>query len=96
MIYMGRNQGMTILHATRPGRLPEPDTQKIKAERRQARNENPRKVTKRGLIRNYLCMGADSPCVQYRACECLDACRYGQKYIEMTGGNRNERLRRTD
>lgn len=37
------------------------------------------------LKRDYLCLCAKSACVKRRACPCLDKCRYGQRYLELTG-----------
>ena len=38
------------------------------------------------LVKNYLCLGEDSDCVRIHKCECLDACRFGQRYLELTCG----------
>ncbi len=38
------------------------------------------------LVKNYLCLGEDSDCVRMHKCECLDACKFGQRYLELTCG----------
>lgn len=42
------------------------------------------------LVRRHLCSGALSECAVKRCCEMLDVCRYGQRYIELTGGDGHE------
>ncbi len=42
------------------------------------------KLSMKSLVRNYLCSGAQSICVATGKCECLDRCRYGQRYVELT------------
>ena len=34
------------------------------------------------LLRNYLCAGEHSACVTRHVCECLNVCRYGQRYLQ--------------
>lgn len=64
-----------IIHAIKPGTIP--DNHKEKEKKEKIINTN-------RLIKSYLCSGADSRCVIYRTCECLDACRYGQQYLKQT------------
>ena len=42
------------------------------------------KLTLDSLVNNYLCCGENSMCVLLKKCECLDVCKYGQRYIELT------------
>lgn len=44
----------------------------------------PETLTLDSLVRNYLCLGEDSDCVRMHKCECLDACKFGQRYLELT------------
>lgn len=40
------------------------------------------KLSQKRLIRHFLCDGENSSCVLYHQCECLQACKYGQRYIQ--------------
>lgn len=71
MIPMDKIRGFPIYHAIKPGDK-EKENKKIK------------KISTNRLIKSYLCSGADSRCVVFRQCECLDACQYGQQYIKQT------------
>jgi len=39
-------------------------------------------LSQKRLIRNYLCDGANSFCVLHHSCECLESCKYGQRYLQ--------------
>ena len=41
------------------------------------------KIGFQSLVKNYLCCGESSMCVILGKCECLDVCRYGQRYLEL-------------
>ena len=41
------------------------------------------KISFNSLVRNYLCCSENSMCVLLGRCECLDVCRYGQRYLEL-------------
>lgn len=43
----------------------------------------PDKLPMDSLVKNYLCCGENSMCVLLNRCECLDVCKYGQRYIEL-------------
>lgn len=64
-----------IIHAIKPGTIPDNHKEKEKKEKI---------INTKRSIRSYLCSGADSRCVVFRQCEYLDACQYGQQYIEQT------------
>ena len=49
-----------------------------------SKEKNKKIINKKTLIKSYLCGGADSKCVVFRQCECLDVCQYGQQYIKQT------------
>ena len=34
------------------------------------------------LLKHYLCDGTQSACVVHQSCECLPACKYGQRYLQ--------------
>ncbi len=44
---------------------------------------NINRLSKKGLINRYLCDGSNSQCVQRHRCECLDVCKYGQRYLQI-------------
>ena len=69
-------KGMPILHVRKPDSAPGEDREKAK--------KNPTKISKKKLIREYLCYGELSDCVLYRTCENLDVCQYGRRYISLT------------
>ena len=41
------------------------------------------KISFNSLVQNYLCCSVNSMCVLLGKCECLDVCRYGQRYLEL-------------
>lgn len=49
-----------------------------------AKHVDLKKITAKKLFKHYLCDGERSLCVVKRQCECLDACKFGQRYIELT------------
>lgn len=76
MIPMDKIRGLPIYHAIKPGVAP--------AEYKEKENKKIKNISTNRLIKSYLCSGADSRCVVFRQCECLDACQYGQQYIKQT------------
>lgn len=50
----------------------------------------PEKIGLRSLVRIYLCERGASECVRTRQCACLDKCRYGQRYIDLTEENHDQ------
>ena len=38
----------------------------------------------KSLMKHHLCKGEFSDCVSRRTCDCLDVCRFGQRYIALT------------
>lgn len=77
MIPMDRFRGFPIYHAIKPGVAPAEYKEKEK-------NKKIKNISTQRLMKSYLCSGADSRCVVFRQCECLDACQYGQQYIKQT------------
>lgn len=73
---MDRIRDYPIYHATKPWFAP--------AGHKEKENKKIKKISIQRLIKSYLCSGADSRCVIFRQCECLDACVYGQQYIKQT------------
>ena len=45
---------------------------------------NPDSISLYSLVKHHLCKGEFSDCVSRRACDCLDVCRFGQRYIALT------------
>lgn len=74
MIPMDRIRGFPIYHAIKPGVAPA----------KYKENKKIKNISTQRLIKSYLCSGADSRCVVFRKCECLDTCQYGQQYIKKT------------
>lgn len=62
----------------------------IHGERPRGKTEEPEKkdwisaMSKKKLVREGLCRGKISPCTMTGECEVLDACRYGQRYLELS------------
>ena len=54
-----------------------------KPERKDDAGVRIEKLSKKALVRSYLCSGARSLCVATGQCECLDQCRYGQRYVAL-------------
>ena len=79
------NGEIRILHATRPGRCEEPRERKKEKDRIDA-------MTVKCLMRSFLCERECSLCVTKGECECLDVCKYGQRYIEIVKGMPYHRL----
>lgn len=42
-----------------------------------------KRLSKQTLMKNYLCAGKNSSCVRSHHCECLAACKYGQRYLQL-------------
>ncbi len=86
---MKKNGETVYCHGIMPGRAPVPmqkDADAVDVE----------KIPLKKLKRDYLCMKAKSLCARIRACPCLDRCRYGQRYIELTRGEENGKGGRDD
>lgn len=49
-------------------------------------------MTVKCLMRSFLCERERSQCVTKGECECLDVCKYGQRYIEIVKGMPYHRL----
>lgn len=41
-----------------------------------------------GRLKKYLCMGLESECLKTGQCECLDACRFGQRAVALKKENK--------
>jgi len=39
-------------------------------------------ISQKRLIRHYLCDGKKSSCVLFHTCECLNVCKFGQRYLQ--------------
>lgn len=48
------------------------------------------RLSKQTLISKYLCAGKNSSCVRSQQCECLAACKYGQRYLQLAEEEQSE------
>lgn len=45
---------------------------------------DPDTIDLQSLLKHHLCKGEHSECVSKGTCECLEICRFGQRYVALT------------